>query len=549
MLDGLKNTRIVFDQPNILGSQGGSKKSPASVKGGLCLSGAFNFYRFSLCAFFIFLSFAFFSTAHAVKDFNLKNSTQSLLYVSGTSGNVGIGSSVPTQVLDVNGGVAFSGSGNSYLLGALGIGSSATIGAGNILGVQGAMTVGSSTYFTTSAPANGLLVSGNVGVGSTVPRGKLDVDGTIYGTSMMLSSGNTVNSIVTTISSPTNLQIPTAAAVSSYVSANPGTSASITSGDTTVIITDGGATGQVAFKINGSTSMIIDQNGNVGIGTTSVTTTLSLKSGITSAQGISFGGDTYLYRAGSGFLVTEGTLYATDGLFPTVYGSLAASGNLTLASTADLTKGYVLINPNGGNVGIGSAVPAATLDINTADNGIGGNVKIVAASADVTAADTFFNFSTTAGVIGSIAGTATSGLVAYNTFTGSHWTQVIDRANLFDLALLCSTGEPVDWDQGQLIKTRVCTRRADKSALGAFGGTDKEGHDLALSIGTGYLIVANKGEDLAIGDYLVTSDVTGLSEKQGTDIYTNATVGKLMSNVTWQPGEKSRKVPVIYEGG
>ena len=69
MLDGLKNTRIVFDQPNILGSKGGSKKSPANVKGGLCLSGAFNFYRFSLCAFFIFLSFAFFSTAHAVKDF------------------------------------------------------------------------------------------------------------------------------------------------------------------------------------------------------------------------------------------------------------------------------------------------------------------------------------------------------------------------------------------------------------------------------------------------------------------------------------------------
>ena len=110
--------------------------------------------------------------------------------------------------------------------------------------------------------------NGNIGIGSTVPRGKLDVDGTVYSSAMMLSSGNTVNAIVTTLSAPTDLQIPTAKAVSAYVAASATNPAMITAQDTTVIVTDTGSNGQVAFNINGSQSMIIDQNGNVGIGST-----------------------------------------------------------------------------------------------------------------------------------------------------------------------------------------------------------------------------------------------------------------------------------------
>jgi len=47
----------------------------------------------------------------------------------------------------------------------------------------------------------------------------------------------------------------------------------------------------------------------------------------------------------------------------TLFGSSTASGNLTLNSTSNATKGYVLINPSGGNVGIGITTPISLLTV------------------------------------------------------------------------------------------------------------------------------------------------------------------------------------------
>jgi hypothetical protein len=47
----------------------------------------------------------------------------------------------------------------------------------------------------------------------------------------------------------------------------------------------------------------------------------------------------------------------------TLNGGSAASNNLTLDSTAHATKGFVLLNPTGGNVGIGTTTPASKLDV------------------------------------------------------------------------------------------------------------------------------------------------------------------------------------------
>ncbi len=45
----------------------------------------------------------------------------------------------------------------------------------------------------------------------------------------------------------------------------------------------------------------------------------------------------------------------------TVYGGTAASNSLTLESTSNATKGYVILQPNGGNVGIGTSSPSYLL--------------------------------------------------------------------------------------------------------------------------------------------------------------------------------------------
>src|SRR3989344_5552125 len=47
----------------------------------------------------------------------------------------------------------------------------------------------------------------------------------------------------------------------------------------------------------------------------------------------------------------------------TLFGNSTASGSLTLDSTSDATKGYIILNPTGGNVGIGIMVPVADLHI------------------------------------------------------------------------------------------------------------------------------------------------------------------------------------------
>jgi len=48
---------------------------------------------------------------------------------------------------------------------------------------------------------------------------------------------------------------------------------------------------------------------------------------------------------------------------PIIYGSTSNSGTLTLDGTSAATPGYVLLNTSGGNVGIGTATPASTLEI------------------------------------------------------------------------------------------------------------------------------------------------------------------------------------------
>lgn len=211
-------------------------------------------------------------------------------------------------------------------------------------------------------------------------------------------------------------------------------------------------------------------------------------------------------------------------------------------------------------VGVGTTTPRRTLAIQGVDNGTVSEVHIPATSANVTTADTFMEFTTTQGSVGSIAGTAVSGTIIYNTFTGSHWSKIDDMSKVTVGDLLETTGETIEGYKEHLTKSRLACTRASKTVYGVYGGTDKEGHDTVLSIGAGKMKVANKGSDIEAGDLLMSSDVCGMAEKQKHRFLGflwwvedskigNITAGKAMEDVHWVEGEQGKEIAVIYLGG
>jgi len=293
---------------------------------------------------------------------------------------------------------------------------------------------------------------------------------------------------------------------------------------------------------------------------------------------------------------TSGTSYERLGIN-------TAAGSITLAAET--------LDAGTDNIDI-ILTPAGTGQIKTtlSDNNAGHAITINANQAGVTASDTFINFLSTTGSEGSIAGTAVAGVLAYNTFTGSHYTTIVgDRTGLTAGTVLEMTGNLVgEWPdksytetvdvteekpitekiydvEGKIIEekpvldsegkpevvrlvkqkdilhdlraapkknlaeTRICATKGSKAVYGVYGGTDKEGRDTVLALGTGVILVINTGKNIQAGDFLISSATKGYSELQADDIYRNSTVAKATQNVVWKIGETSKLIACVYLGG
>jgi len=254
-------------------------------------------------------------TAHELDTtgaFAVNEGSKSFMVTKG--GNVGIGTTTPGQKLSVAGTIESSSGGFKFPDGTtqLSVGTAAgwtenatantvyttttgrnigigTTGPKNKLDVEGGLAVGATYSGTNTAPTNGLLVEGNTGIGTTTPVNKLDVEGglvigaTYSGTNTAPANGLLVegNTGIGTTTPKNKLDVEGGLAVgATYSGTNTApTNGLLVEGNTGIGTTapvnkldvEGGlAVGATYSGTNAAPANGLLVEGNVGIGTTTV---------------------------------------------------------------------------------------------------------------------------------------------------------------------------------------------------------------------------------------------------------------------------------------
>jgi hypothetical protein len=249
-----------------------------------------------------------------------------------SSGNVGIGAASPPERLSVNGNIRLENNNNIYW-------------GGTANYITGSSVSNAITFYTTSIDRMRIDSNGNVGIGTSVPGYKLDVNGTGY-----------FNSSVQFFPQD-GFRFTSVSAVSAM------RFGSATAGESTAEWAYNRATAATTLSVGNTGSalnerMRIDASGNVGIGTATPTGRLEVSqvTTATAAIQITSTGGFNPYLAFTDSLGTAAIAGGTSGTLLLRAGGAGAGDN----------KVYVL---SSGNVGIGAASPSERLTVS-------GNIRL-----------------------------------------------------------------------------------------------------------------------------------------------------------------------------
>lgn len=205
------------------------------------------------------------------------------------------------------------------------------------LGVGGNAAIGGVAYTSAVAPpTNGLIVQGNVGIGSVTPGQNLDIQGTARAITFI---GALTGNASTSTTAPSNAVLATGTVT--------------------------GATSQAQTFTNG-----IISNGNVGIGSSHPGQILDIQGSIRSTFFSYFNGTTLVNNLGALALLPSpgAAFYDSAGSAGSVNQYLAKLGSGNYQWTNPSTAGWIVSGNNvytayPGNVGIGTVTPGVALDI------------------------------------------------------------------------------------------------------------------------------------------------------------------------------------------
>jgi hypothetical protein len=189
---------------------------------------------------------------------------------------------------------------------------------------------------------------------------------------------------------------------------------------------------------------------------------------------------------------------------------------------------------------------------------IEGSAPVVHLKYNSTSGGQAIRFENNNGVQGNIYILATTG-VTYNGFTGSHFANIDEKAEMGMLISLTGNNTYINAkDNSEIIYGgKISTQPNSRDILGAFiENIELDGNkrsNLVMAVGNGVMLVIDNGENLEIGDYLISSSIAGHAMKDKGEYPLSNIIARVAEPVNWENesqminGVKHKLISVFFE--